>query len=114
MVWKKSPALLEGAGDVPLRQGAGEGLGPAAGRAHEDHDVLRPAGAEGAVPVGDGIALVQQLPDALRREPGLRQELLHRPVILPQTSCRAQIRWNSVWQSFPLRVVRRPEVEGFE
>ena len=105
-------ALLEGAGDVPLRQGAGEGLGPAAGRAHEDHDVLRPAGAEGAVPVGDGIALVQQLPDALRREPGLRQELLHRPVVLRRLlpgADQVELRLAVV----PLRVVFRPEVERF-
>ena len=105
------PALLERTGDVPLCQGGGEGGRPAAGGTHQDHDILRPAGAQGAVALRDGIALIQQLPDARRHEPGLGGDLLYRLVILPRLLV-GRDEMELCLAIHPLRVIRRPEVEG--
>ena len=74
---KQRAALLAAAQDVPLRQCGGKGGHPGLGGAHEDDDVLLPAGAESAV-VLHRVALVQQGADAARHKGGL----LRRPVPL--------------------------------
>ena len=60
-------------------------LEPGAGGAHEDHHVLRPAGAEfPGILVCDGIALPQQIVDPFGHKPGLQQragDLLLLPVL---------------------------------
>ena len=104
-------AFLKGAGHIPLRQRLGEDGGPAPRRAHQDHDVLRAAGPQRAVLPGDGIALIQKLTDTLRREPGLRQQPLHRAVI-----CRRLLMGGDEVEFrlavLPGRVVLRAKVEG--
>ena len=108
---EKAGVLLEGAGDVPLRQGGGEGGGAAPRGAHEDDHVLGLAGAEGAVRIRDGEARVQKLPDAPGGETGLRRQLFYRVGVVrgllldgDQVELRLAVR--------PGGIVGRAEVEG--
>ncbi|MPM64022.1 hypothetical protein SDC9_110908 [bioreactor metagenome] len=76
------PPLLKGTGYSPLCQRRREHRRPASRRAHQNHDVLRAAGPQRTVLPRDGVLPVQQLPYALRRQPGLCHALFHRALQL--------------------------------
>lgn len=111
MVWKKSPLSWKEQGMSRSARAAAKAADRLPGGTHQDHDILRPAGAQGAVALRDGIALIQQLPDARRHEPGLGGDLLYRLVILPRLLV-GRDEMELCLAIHPLRVIRRPEVEG--
>ncbi len=108
---KEVLVLLRAAGNAPLCQRPGIVAQPGAGGAHQDHDILRPAGPQAACRlVRYRIPLVQQTADPFCRESGLRQGAGQRR-LLPAPVDRNPQQMELRLAAVPLRQIAGAEVQ---